>query len=74
MKNFVLAVSPGCLSEFCVVASSLKEARQMLWTEMPDAIKNCCESIECVEESEALMEQMPGVQGNPFQHLHAANT
>lgn len=67
--EYILAVEPGCMSAFAVVADSLKEARQMLWAEMPDSVKNGCESIECVEEGPAHLEAQKGVMGNPFQHI-----
>ena len=70
MKQYTLAIEPTSF-EIYVVSDSEKEARQILWAAMPDAVKNCAESMEVVEVTSVLAEQVKGVQGNPFGHVHA---
>ena len=65
MNEYIFALDP-MNKEVAVVADTEKQARAFLWAEIPDAVKNCIHSIECVEYGSAMYEQRPGVQGCPF--------
>ncbi len=68
MKQYEFAIEPTNM-EVSVVAKSEQQARQVLWAEMPDSLKNICACIELLDESCALDEQKYGVQGNPFSRI-----